>query len=62
MQLVKRRSIALPRQLGTLMLSGWLIAVGVVPLLQLSSPVVSAVLHLTAIAAGVVLLWERRHG
>jgi len=61
-QLTNSRSITIPRNLGSLMLSGWLIAVGVVPLLNLGNPLFSALLHLTAIATGVVLLWERRHG
>lgn len=60
MQLTQRRTIAVPRNLGTLLLAVWLIAAGVVPLLSLGSPVLAAVLHLLAIAAGVALLLERR--
>lgn len=62
MQLTQQRTIAIPRQAGTLLLGGLLIAVGAVALLQLHSPVMSAVLNLTAILTGAVILWERRNG
>jgi hypothetical protein len=60
MQLINRRTIAIPRNLGTLLLAAWLIAVGTVSLLSLGSPVLSAVLNLLAVFAGVMLLLERR--
>lgn len=60
MQLTNRRTIAIPRNSGMLLLAVWLIAVGTVSLLSLGSPVLSAVLHLLAILAGVMLLLDRR--
>jgi hypothetical protein len=60
MQLTNRRTIAVPRNLGTLLLATWLISVGTVSLLSLGSPVLSAVLNLLAVFAGVMLLLERR--
>lgn len=62
MQLTQRRSISIPRKAGMLLLGGLLIAVGAVALLQLHSPMVSALLNVTAILTGVVILWERRNG
>lgn len=60
MQLTQRRTIAVPRNLGTLLLAVWLIAAGAVPLLSLGSPALAALLHLLAIATGLALLFERR--
>lgn len=60
MQLTNRRTVAIPRNFGMLLLAIWLIAAGTVPLLSLGSPVLSAVLHLLAVFAGVMLLLDRR--
>ena len=41
------------------LLALWLIAVGAFPLLGVTNPTLNTVLHVTAIAAGVLLLWNR---
>jgi hypothetical protein len=46
-------------KLGTVVLAGYLIAAGAIPILHLGSPTVSAVLNIGAIAAGVLLLLDR---
>lgn len=40
-------------------LCGWLVAMGVVPLLGLSTPALSLAMNIAAIAAGVLLLLGR---
>jgi hypothetical protein len=50
---------SLPRNLGTILLSGWLVATGIVPLLGLGSDALAAILNLVAIAAGILLFLNR---
>ncbi len=49
----------LTRDLGMLLLSIWLIAMGLVPLLRISFAGADTVMALLAIAAGVILLIKR---
>lgn len=49
----------MPKNLGKLLLSIWLIATGVLPLLQLSFAYSVQVMAGLAIAAGVLLLLDR---
>lgn len=48
-----------PSGLARWVLAGWLIAVGLIPLLHLGNGTVAALLNITAIAAGVLLLLGR---
>lgn len=59
MEEVTATTIGLPRNAGITLASVWLVGSGSVPLLELGSPVVSALLNLLAITAGALLLWER---
>jgi hypothetical protein len=45
--------------LGWTLLCVWLIAMGLIPLLELGSPALSMPTHFVAIAAGVLLFLER---
>ncbi len=56
---LRRAATLSSRGWGTLVLAGWLIATGLVPLLGLGSSTVAQALNLTAIAAGVLLLVEK---
>jgi hypothetical protein len=49
----------LPRNLGMILLSIWLIVAGLLPLLNVSIPASDVILALLAIAAGVLLLLRR---
>lgn len=49
----------LTRDLGMLLLSIWLIAMGLAPLLRISFAGLDTVMALLAIAAGVILLIKR---
>jgi hypothetical protein len=49
----------LPQRLGWTLLCVWLIAMGLIPLLGLGSPALSMLMHIVAIAAGVLLFLER---
>ena len=57
--LAHMRKIRLLLNPGMTLLAVWLIAVGAVPLLGIGSPGVSTIMSITAIAAGVLLLWQR---
>jgi hypothetical protein len=46
----------IPRSLGRMLLAVWLIAAGALPLLGVSNQNLAWLLHLIAIAAGVLLL------
>lgn len=50
---------AFPTGLGRYVLAGWLIASGLLPLLHIGNATIGAVLNITAIAAGVLLLLNR---
>ncbi len=47
------------QDLGRLVLAVWLIASGLIPVLHLGNATVGAILNITAIAAGVLLLLNR---
>ena len=49
----------IPKNLGMLLLSIWLILMGALPLLDVSLGKFSVLLHVLAIAAGVLLLLGR---
>lgn len=49
----------LPGGLGLWVLAGWLIATGVLHLLNIGNPTASTILAIAAIAAGVLLLLGR---
>jgi hypothetical protein len=51
--------LRLPQRLGWTLLCIWLIAMGLIPLLGLGSPALSMLMHVGAIAAGVLLFLER---
>lgn len=57
---LKRRTLTIPNNLGFILLSVWLIALGLAHLLGLSSVFLSMALNILAISAGVLLLLERR--
>ena len=57
---LKQRSFTIPKNLGSLLLAVWLIAMGAVPLLGLGSVFLSMALNILAIVAGVLLLLDRR--
>ena len=46
----------IPRSLSRVLLAVWLIATGAMPLLGVSNPTLTLVMHVLAIAAGVLLL------
>lgn len=48
-----------PSKLGTLALSIFLIGSGALPLLHLVSPTTNAILHIAALAAGVLIWMDR---
>jgi len=50
---------AMPQGLGRWVLAGWLIAIGLLPLLHIGNPTISAILNIVAIAAGVLILLKR---
>lgn len=50
----------LPQPLGFLLLGLWLVLFNLVPLLSLGGPTVSTLIALLGVAAGGVILWERR--
>ncbi len=56
---LKSRTLTVPKNLGILLLSIWLIAVGLVPLLGLGSVFLSMLLNVLAVAAGVLMLLGR---
>lgn len=60
MRLFRQHSMAFPPRLGVLLLAVWLIAWGVIALLNLGSPVISTCMNILAIAAGIGLLLDRR--
>jgi hypothetical protein len=49
----------LPKNLGNTLLSFWLIATGLLPLLHLANPTLGAVLNIVAVAAGACLFLGR---
>ncbi len=57
---LRQRSISIPKNLGILILSIWLIAIGAIPLLGLGSVFLTMAVHILAIIAGVLLLIDRR--
>lgn len=52
--------IRIPDNLGILLLAIWLIAGGLIPLLGLGSSGLAMIMSILAIAAGVLLLLQRR--
>jgi len=57
--LIGGRKIRLRAGLGLILLSVWLILTGLLPLVNLSFPVLETVMALVAVAAGVLLLLKR---
>ncbi len=53
------RVLRLPQRLGWTLLCVWLIGMGLIPLLGLGSTALSMLMHILAIAAGVLLFFER---
>ena len=49
----------LPAKLGTTLLVIFLVSYGALPILHLSSPTTQAILHIIAIAAGVLVWLDR---
>lgn len=47
------------RNWGMLLLGIWLILVGLLPLLSIGNPTSTAIVHLLAIAAGLLILLDR---
>ena len=56
---VLRSRNRIPQGLSTIVFAVWLIATGLLPLLHVGGATVQAVLNITAIAAGVLLLMDR---
>lgn len=52
-------SSKIPSNLGRIVLAVWLIATGLLPILHIGGSTIAAVLNITAIAAGVLLLLNR---
>lgn len=48
-----------PARLGTMALSAYLIGSGALPILHLQNPTFGALLQITAIAAGVLIWFDR---
>lgn len=48
------------KNLGTILLAIWLIAAGLIPLIGISFPASGTILALLAIAAGILLLLDRK--
>lgn len=57
---MKWRRWRLPENLGSLLLSIWLIGTGATPLLEIGGRGLATILQLLAVAAGVFLLLGRR--
>lgn len=53
------RVLRLPQRLGWKLLCIWLVCMGLIPLLGLGSPALSMLMQIVAIAAGVLLYFER---
>jgi hypothetical protein len=55
-------SMKMPKNLGTLLLGIWLIATGLIPLLNLSFSGLGTIMAILAIAAGALMLAGRHTG
>lgn len=55
----RTRTFSTPPTMGRMLLGGWLIAVGVIPLLGLSSVALTMAMNCVAVAAGVCLFLHR---
>lgn len=58
--LINRESLRLPRNIGVILLSLWLILMGALPLLNIRLPSGEIILALLAVAAGIFLLLKRK--